>query len=132
MADGFSQANFLHAILNHWRGGTSWTAPTALYAKLHTAAPGAAFTTSPSVVTTRAAIAYAAAASNAIAQTGTAPSFTGAGISTTETVTDVSVWDNLTAGNAQYSAPLTASKTWANGDIINLSTYSLGAGPQAS
>lgn len=132
MADGFSQANFLHALLNHWRGGATWSPPSSLYAKLHTGQPGAAFTSNASVVTTRALIAFAAAASNAIAQSGTTPSFTGAGISTTETVTDVSIWDASTAGNPQYSAPLTVSKTWANGDVINLTTYSLGAGPQAS
>lgn len=132
MADGFSSTNFLQALLNHWRGGTSWTQPAGLYAQLYTGAPGAAFSSNPSVVTTRSVMAFGAASSNAIAQSGTAPSFTGSGISTTETVTDVAVFDASSSGNPQYSAQLTASKTWSNGDVINLSTYSVGAGPAAA
>lgn len=133
MTVGLSQTNFIHKILNHIKGAasTTFTSPTQLYIRLHTADPGAAGTTSVSTGggATGVAISFATAASNAIALTGTQPSW--ASLTATETISHISVWDASTAGNFLWSAALTASKSVVAGDTLTLTTCTLTLSPQA-
>ncbi len=121
MADGFS-TTFANSLLN----ALTNTAPTAyngVYVLLHTAAPGTAATTSVSAgSTTRVAATFSTAASGALALSNT-PSWTNGG--TSETITDISCWSASTAGTFLFSAALSASKAWASGDTLQLSSLAV-------
>jgi hypothetical protein len=130
MAVGLHAAN----LANKWLdmlGATAFTAPTNTYVKLHTADPGAAATTAPSANTTRVVMAWAAASAGSKAIQATLPSWT-AWASGTETISHISVWDNLTAGNFLYSFALTVAKQVTNGDTLNLTAHSISFTPIAA
>lgn len=116
-------------LANKWLDllrGVAFTAPAAQYARLHTGDPGALGTANQAAGdTTRKAITFAAAAAGAMAQNGTAPSWTNGG--TTETLRAVSVWDAATGGNFLYSFLASAEKAWGTGDTVVVSgvTFSL-------
>ncbi|AHH20875.1 putative bacteriophage protein [Nocardia nova SH22a] len=129
MTVGLHTANLANKILDHLRGGTAWSQPSGLYVKLHTGDPGSAGTSSPSAVTTRAAATFAAAASGAIALTGTNPQFS---MSATESITHVTVWDAATSGNFLWSAQLSASKSVVNGDTLTLTSLAFSLTPLAA
>lgn len=128
MAVGLSTTNLANNWLNMLRG-TAFTAPSALYVKLHVGDPGNAGTASPSAVTTRSALTLAAASGGAVGLTGTAPSWS---MTTTENISHISVWDNATAGNFLWSAQLAVTKTVADGDTLTLTTCGLSLSPLAS
>lgn len=131
MAVGLASTNLAGGWLNTIRGGgagTSFTAPAAIYAKLHTADPGAAGATAASAVTTRQAVTFGAAAAGAIALSNS-PAFT---MTTTETITHVSFWDNVSAGNFLWSAALTVSKAVVNTDTLTLSSVGVSLSPLAA
>lgn len=109
--------------------GTAFTAPSAIYCKLHTGDPGAAGTSNASAVTTRLAITFAAASGGSISLSGTPPTFN---MTTTETLTHVSFWDASTSGNFLWSAALTSSKAVGNGDTYTLSTDTVSFTPIAA
>lgn len=126
----------LHTVnlANKWLdmlAGTAFTAPTNTYVKLHTADPGAAGTTAPSANTTRVILAWSAAASGSKAITATLPSWAtwAAG---SETISHISVWDNLTVGSLLFTAALTASKPMTNGDTLNLTALTFALTPLAA
>lgn len=130
MAVGLSAVN----LANKWLdmlGATAFTAPTNLYVKLHTADPGSAGTTAASANTTRVVLAWAAASAGSKAINGTLPQWAtwAAG---SETISHISVWDNLTAGNFLFSAALTASKPMTNGDTLNLNSLTFALTPIAA
>jgi len=107
---GLSSVNLAHGWLNTIRGGgagTNFTADAALYIQLHTGDPGAAGTANISAVTTRQAVTFGAAASNAIALSNS-PAFT---MTATETITHISVHNASSAGTFRWSAALTSSKS---------------------
>lgn len=121
-------------LANKWLdmlGATAFTAPTNTYVKLHTGDPGAAGTTAASTNTTRVILAWSAASAGAKAITATLPSWA-TWASGSETITHVSVWDNLTAGNFLFSVALTASKPVTNGDTLNLTSLSVSITPIAA
>lgn len=126
MADGLS-SGLANNLLNTLRG--SAYSVSGVYVKLHTGLPGSAGTSNASAVTTRSIATFAAASGGAIALTGTNPSWS---MTTSETVTDISVWDSSTAGNFLWSATLTTPKTVANGDTLTLNTCGLSLTPIAS
>jgi len=134
MTVGLHAVNLANKILNHVRGsgtaaGAAFTQPTNLYAALHLADPGGAGTTSPSVVTTRSQVVFAAAASGSMALTGTNPSWA---MTTTETISHISIWDASTAGNFLRSYALTASRAVVNGDTLTLNSLTFDFTPIAS
>jgi hypothetical protein len=130
MTAGLSSAGLAAAWLNVLRN-TSATAIAQPYFKLHTADPGSAGATAAAVgSTTRVAATYAAPSAGSMAQTGTAPVWTNGG--TSETLTHISVWDALTAGNFLYSFALSSSQAWATGNTFTLSTYSFALTPIAA
>lgn len=129
MSTGFHTANLANKILDHLRGGTTWTAPGGIYVKLYVGDPGSAGTSNASVVTTRSQATYAAAASGAIAITGTSPSWN---MTATETITHVAAWDASTSGNFLWSAQLSSSKSVVNGDTLTLTVLGVSLAPLAA
>lgn len=117
-----SMSDYLEdAIANALRGGgngTSFTAPAAIYAKLHTGDPGEAGTANAATETTRKAVTFGAASGGVISLSNT-PSWTN--VSTSETYSHVSLWDNSTGGNCLGSGALSSSVAVTAGDTFNLS-----------
>ena len=112
-------------------GGTAFSAPANTYVKLHTGDPGSAGTSNASANTTRVVLAWSAASAGSKAITATLPQWAtwAAG---SETISHISVWDNLTAGNFLFSIALTASKSITNGDTLNLLTLTFSFTPIAA
>jgi hypothetical protein len=126
----------LHAVnlANKWLdmlGATAFTAPSSTNVKLHTGDPGAAGTSAASLETDRKALAWAAAGAGAKAITGTLPSWT-AWDQGTETISHITTWDNITAGNFLYSFALAVAKQVTNGDTLNLTAHSISLTPVAA
>lgn len=119
------------ATANSWLNvlrGTAYTGLAGLFVKLHTGDPGAAGTTSPSAVTTRNALTLNAASGGSC----TLSSLAAFSMTATETISHVSVWDNVSAGNFIFSAALTASKAVNNGDTLTFTTFSVSVSPLAA
>ncbi len=121
-----SASNYLeNAFANALRGGgngTSYTAPSAVYAKLHTGDPGEDGTSNAAGNTSRQAVEFGAASNGVISLTNT-PSWTN--VSTTETYSYVSLWDNSTAGNCLGSGALTAGVSVTAGDTFTLTALTV-------
>lgn len=116
-----TMSNYLEdAVANALRGGgagTSFTAPTTVYAKLHTGDPGEAGTSNAAGETTRQAVAFGAS-SGGVISLSSGGAWTN--VSTGETYSHISLWDASTNGNCLGSGPLGASKTVAAGDNFTL------------
>lgn len=130
MTVGISTVNLAHAWLNVL-SGTTFTAPANTYVKLHTGDPGASGAGSPSANTTRVVLSWAAPSGGSKAITATLPSWA-TWASGSETISHISVWDNLTAGNFLFSVQLTVAKSITNGDTLNLLTLTFGLIPLAA
>lgn len=121
-----SLSNYLEdAIANALRGGaagTSFTAPAAVYAKLHTGDPGEDGTANAAGETTRKAVTFGAS-SNGVLTLSNSPAWTS--VSTAETWSFISLWDAAAAGNCLGSGALTASKTVAIGDNATITAFTL-------
>ena len=128
MAVGLGTTTLANQWLNMLRG-VAFTAPAATYVKLHTGDPGAAGTANPAAVTSRSAVTLAAASGGAVALTGTQPSWS---MTTSETISYISIWDNSTGGNFLWSAQLAVAKTVADGDTLTLTTCGLSLSPLAA
>ena len=129
MTVGLSTTNTANALLNTLRGTSFSNAAT--YVALHVGDPGSAGTSNASVGSTdRDDVTFSAASGGAIALTGTQPTWTNGG--TSETITHISVWSASTSGNFLWSAQLTASKSWASGDTLTLTSCGLSLSPLAS
>lgn len=128
MAVGLNATNLANNWLNMLRG-TAFTAPSGLYAKLHTADPGASASNGASSNTTRVAVTLSAASGGAVALTGTAPSWS---MTATETISHVSLWDASTGGNFLWSAALSVSKAVTSGDTLTLTSLGLTLTPIAA
>lgn len=119
-----SMSNYLEdAIANALRGGgngTSFTAPSAVYAKLHTGDPGEAGTSNAAGNTSRQAVTFGASSGGVISLSNT-PTWTN--VSTSETYSHVSLWDDSSAGNCLGSGALGASKAVNSGDTFTLNTF---------
>lgn len=126
----------LHAVnlANKWLdmlAGTAFTAPSTANVKLHTGDPGSAGTSNASAETTRKALTWSAASAGSKAIAATLPSWAtwSAG---SETISHISVWDNISAGNFLFSVALTASKSVTNGDTLNLTSLTFAFTPIAA
>ena len=109
-------------ILEHTTGKTSWTMPATVYVKLHLGDPGEAATSNAAVEDTRKSAAWATAASGAIATSAT---LEWTSVSTTETYSHWSMWDDLTAGNALWSGALATSAAVTAGDTFQITSLTL-------
>lgn len=126
----------LHAanLANKWLdmlGATAFTAPASANMKLHTGDPGSAGTTAASAETTRKALTWSAASAGSKAITSTLPSWTSWSAGT-ETISHISVWDNISAGNFLYSFALSVAKQVTNGDTLNVTAHSVSFTPIAA
>jgi hypothetical protein len=113
------------AFANTLRGGgagTSFTAPAAVYAKLHLGDPGEDGTANAAAETTRKAVTFGASSGGVISLSNT-PSWTS--YPAAESVTHISIWDDETAGNCLGSGATAATHTMQIGDTLNLSAASI-------
>lgn len=112
------------SVANGWLDGSFGT----VYAALHTADPGSAGTTSPSVAdANRKAVTMAAASGGAKASTGSTGPWTNSG--TSETITHISLWTAATGGSFLGSAPLSASQAWVAGNTFTLTSVNIAITP---
>jgi hypothetical protein len=132
MTVGLSATGLANAWLNTMRGnsnGVTFTAPAALFVQCHTGDPGASGTANVSTgIATRTALAQNAASTGSQAITLTI-SFSVTG---SDTITHISVFSASSAGTFYYSAALTASKTVASGDTLNLTALTFAITPLAA
>lgn len=101
-------------------GNASFTTPANVYAKLHIGDPGEDGTANAAANTTRKEATFAAASGGACALDATV-SWTN--VSTAETYSHVSLWDNISAGNCLGSGAMTtpvAVTVGANFDLTAL------------
>jgi hypothetical protein len=109
-------------ILDHATGRASWTAPSAVYIKLHTGDPGEDGTSAAAANTTRKLTSWSAASSGSIATSAT---LEWTNVSTTETYSHWSAWDNSTAGNCLWTGALSASAAVTAGDTFQITSLTL-------
>lgn len=109
-------------ILEHTTGKTAWTMPTTVYIKLHTGDPGEAGTSSAATETTRKAAAWNSASSGSISASAT---LEWTNVSTTETYSHWSAWDNSTAGNCLWTGALSSSASVTAGDTFQITSLTL-------
>jgi hypothetical protein len=118
MALGLS-STVANALLDALGNATNYTAPTAVWIKLHTADPGAAGTSNAATETTRKQASFAAASGGSMA-TDAAISWTN--IAGSQDATHFSAWDASTSGNFLFSGTITAN-AYTAGD-----TYTVASG----
>ncbi len=111
-----------NALLDLVLNGSAFSAMSTVYVKLHTGAPGEAGTSNAATETTRKAVTFGAASSGVSTsdlamQWATYPA--------AETVSHISVWDNISAGNCLFTGALTASRTMAIGDTLDIASGAL-------
>ena len=115
--------------VNGWLDGSFATANC--WVKLHTGDPGAAGATAAAAGdTSRKQATMAAASGGSKAMTGTAGPWTN--VTTTETLTDISLWSASTAGTFNASAALTANQPWVDTNTFTLTTLSIAITPIAA
>lgn len=116
-----SISNYLeNAWANTIRGGgngTNYTAPAAVYVKLHIGDPGEDGTGNAAGNTTRQVVTFGASSDGVITSTVLVE---WTSVSTTETYSHVSLWDNSTAGNCLVTGALAATKSVTAGDTFQL------------
>lgn len=118
MAKGFSSAiaaSLLDAICNY-NGSYAGTDSTHIWAKLHTAEPGAAGATAPAGNTTRKEVSFGAASGGSVAND---QAVTWTSVSTTETYSHVSLWTAESSGSFLMSGTITANQVTA-GDTFTI------------
>lgn len=109
-------------ILDHLTGTTSWTAPSAVYIKLHTGDPGEDGTSNAATETTREEATFSAASSGSIATDATVE---WTNVSTSETYSHWSAWDNASAGNCLWTGSLSSSASVTAGDTFQITSLTL-------
>jgi len=108
--------------------GTSFTPPAALWGQIHVGDPGAAGTANPSAVTARSQITATASSSGSALVLSNIPAWTE---TATEKATHLSVWSAASGGNFLFSAVGNVSQALNPGDILQLTSLTVAAGPQA-
>ena len=93
-----------------------------VYIKLHTGDPGEAGTSNAATESTRKLISFSAASSGSMASSA---AITWTNVSTTETYTHWSAWDNLTTGNCLWTGALSSSAAVTAGDTFEITTLTL-------
>jgi hypothetical protein len=116
-------SNFLeNELLDTLDGSGSAYSASATYLKLHTGDPGENGTGNPATETTRKVVAFGAASGGAKASTATVEWLN---VSTTETYSHWSLWDNSTAGNCLWTGALSTSAAVTAGDTFEITSLTL-------
>lgn len=121
MAFGLAAAQ-ANAILDALCRSVTYTDPVAFYVKLHTGDPGAAGTAFAAGETTRKLATFSAAAAGA---TTTSAALTWTSVSTTETYSHVSFWDDVAAGSFLGSDNLNVARSVTAGDTFTIAAGAL-------
>lgn len=97
-------------------------AVSAVYVKLHLGDPGEAGTSNAAAETTRKSISFSAASGGSMASSATVE---WTNVSTTETYSHFSLWDNASAGNCLWSGALSSSAAVTAGDTFQITSLTL-------
>ena len=97
-------------------------AVTTTYVKLHLGDPGEAGTSNAAAETTRKAVTWSAASSGSLASSAT---LEWTNVSTSETYSHWSLWDNASAGNCLWSGSLSSSAAVTAGDTFQITSLTL-------
>lgn len=120
---------FAASVVNGWLDGTFATA--TCWAKLHVGDPGSAGASNAAAGdTNRKQATMASASGGSKAMTGTVGPWTN--VSTTETISDISLWTAVSAGTFNGSAALTASQAWVNTNTLTLTSLTIAITPIAA
>ena len=93
-----------------------------VYVKLHTGDPGEDGTSNAATETTREEVTFSAASSGSMAASATVE---WTNVSTTETYSHFSLWDNSTAGNCLWTGALSSSAAVTAGDTFQITSLTL-------
>jgi len=93
-----------------------------VYVKLHTGDPGEDGTSNAATETTREEVTFNAASSGSMAASATVE---WTNVSTTETYSHFSLWDNSTAGNCLWTGALSSSAAVTAGDTFQITSLTL-------
>jgi hypothetical protein len=93
-----------------------------VYVKLHTGDPGEEGTSNAATETTREEVTFNAASSGSMAASATVE---WTNVSTTETYSHFSLWDNSTAGNCLWTGALSSSAAVTAGDTFQITSLTL-------
>jgi len=111
--------------------GTAFTAPASFNVKLHTADPGSAGTTAAAAGdTVRKVVTWGAAAAGSKAMSSMSGSWTNGG--TSETLSHLSFWDNVSAGNFLASCALSSTQAWNTSNVYALTALTSALTPIAA
>lgn len=112
-----------NAALDHLTGTSAWTMPVGTFVKLHTGAPGTAAAANAATETTRADGGAFSASVAGASDNDAAINWTS--VSTSETITDFSVWDAVTAGSPLLIGALGTSRALTAGQDARFSAGAL-------
>lgn len=104
-------------IVDHVLGTGSYTMPAQVYVKLHTGAPGESAASNAATNSTRKQADFSAASGGTAVNSA---DIAWTNVSTTETYTHFSVWDNLTAGNPLLYGAFSSSISVTAGDNFTI------------
>jgi hypothetical protein len=108
------QAN---AILDALCRSVAYSDPASFNVKLHTGDPGAAGTSNVAGETTRKAATFSAASGGAITNSA---ALTWTSVSTTETISHISFWSDISAGTFLGSDALAVARSLTAGDTFEI------------
>ena len=123
MTVGLSTTNLANVWLNELD-------TLATHAKLHIGDPTAAGAGAPSTVTTRQPVAWTAASAGVKNMNGSISWTNWAGSS--ETLSHLSLWNNITAGNFSFSVAFTTPRAVVSGDTLTVTSLSVSQAPLAA
>lgn len=111
------------ALLNSTFNGAAWTSPSGIYVQFHTGSPGTSGTSNQSATNVREHATFGSASAGSIAMSNQ-PQVT---LVSTETISWVSFWDNVTVGAGNFLGAVQpgASKAGVSGNIVVLSSQTL-------
>lgn len=121
-----SRANSMLNVLNN----TADSAIASVTLKLHTGNPGADGTGNPSGHTGASSpVTWTASTTGTLARSGGGAFATISGVSTTDTISHISLWNSSTF---LWSIPLSSNKVISNGDSLTVTTLTISLTPIAS
>lgn len=111
-----SISNFLEqTLLNLVFNATAYAGQATVYVKLHTGDPGEAGTNNAAAHTTRVAATFGAASGGDISSDA---DVTFTSLTANETISHISLWDHVSAGNCLWTGALSASRAVSIGDTL--------------